>query len=192
MKLSPIIQRLRARCPAFANRVAGAADFKPIPEASNLTVPAAYVLPLEDSAEAVKGQNEYEQDIRDAFAVVVVVSNRSDERGQAAADELDDLRAALWRALLGWCPTDRHGWIEYEGGRVIHMDRARLYYQFDFGADLGISADMTGQGADLDALPALEGVHTTVDAIDPTDPNLASPGPDGRPEAEGDFTIPTT
>jgi hypothetical protein len=31
-----------------------------------------------------------------------------------------------------------------------------------------------------------------IDCIDPSDPNLASPGPDGRPEAGAIITIPTT
>lgn len=33
MKLVPIIAALRARCPEFQNRVAGAAQFKDLPEA---------------------------------------------------------------------------------------------------------------------------------------------------------------
>ncbi|MBP2314904.1 hypothetical protein [Azospirillum soli] len=39
---------------------------------------------------------------------------------------------------------------------------------------------------------AFASAHVGVDAIDPSDPNLASPGPDGRPEAGGTFPIPTT
>lgn len=192
MKLSPIIKRLRERCPAFAQRVAGAAEFKSLPETSNLNTPAAYVLLLDDEATRVEAMNGYEQSVRDGFAVIVVVSNRADERGQGAADELDDHRKALWKALLGWAPDDEHGWIEYEGGEVIHMDRARLYYQFEFAADLDITAEMTGQGADLEAAPEFSGVTFGIDCIDPADPNLRTPGPDGRTEAELSFTLPTT
>lgn len=39
---------------------------------------------------------------------------------------------------------------------------------------------------------AFASARVTVDAINPSDPNLASPGPDGRPEAGGTFLIPTT
>ncbi|GAA4258945.1 hypothetical protein GBZ26_04005 [Azospirillum formosense] len=38
---------------------------------------------------------------------------------------------------------------------------------------------------------AFEATRVGVDCIDPADPNLTSPGPDGRLEAEGVFTIPT-
>ncbi|WP_207458652.1 hypothetical protein [Azospirillum sp. SYSU D00513] len=192
MNLSLIITRLRERCPVFGPRVAGAAEFKALPETANLPVPAAYVLPLDDKAEPVKELNEFRQDIRDSFAVVVVVSNKGDERGQAAAADLHAIRAELWRALLGWEPDTDYGWIEYEGGEVVHMDRARLYYQFEFGADYTIGPEETGQGADLDALPEFHGAGIRIDAIDPADPNLSRPGPDGRIEAEADFTIPTT
>lgn len=191
MKYSLVIARLRQRCPVFGNRVAGAAEFKPLPETANLAVPAAYVLPLDDQAGSVAAMNGYEQTIRDGFAVVVCLSNRTDERGQAAADELDTIRATLWKALLGWEPDDDHGWVEYEGGEVVHMDRARLYYQFDFAAEMAITVDMTGQGADLDGLPTFTGLQLRVDCIDPVDPNLGPSGPDGRPEADGVFPFPT-
>lgn len=45
MKLTPVIAALRARCPYFENRVAGAAQFKNLPEVGKLRLPAAYVVP---------------------------------------------------------------------------------------------------------------------------------------------------
>lgn len=44
MKLAPIIAALRARCPEFQNRVAGAAQFKDLPEVGKMKLPAAYVV----------------------------------------------------------------------------------------------------------------------------------------------------
>ncbi len=46
MKLTPVIAALRARCPYFENRVAGAAQFKNLPEVGKLKLPAAYVVPV--------------------------------------------------------------------------------------------------------------------------------------------------
>ena len=48
MKLSLVIAALRARCPFFAGNVAGAAEFKSIPETGKMKLPAAYVVPTED------------------------------------------------------------------------------------------------------------------------------------------------
>jgi hypothetical protein len=189
MRLAPIIQRLRARCPEFSGRVAGAAEFEPLKESANLTTPAAYVLPDSERVTDDPGMNEYQQTLRESFVVAVAVSNR-DERGQAAADELHALRASIWRALLGWVPGDGYGWIGYEGGEILHLDRARLYYQFEFGADFHITNDQTAQAADLADLPEFAEMDFGVDAIDPADPNLGRPGPDGRIEAGADITIP--
>ena len=49
MKLAPIIATLRARCPEFQSRVAGAAQFKDLPEVGKMKLPAAYVVPGDDS-----------------------------------------------------------------------------------------------------------------------------------------------
>lgn len=52
MKLTPVIAALRARCPYFENRVAGAAQFKNLPEVGKLRLPAAYVVPGEEIGRA--------------------------------------------------------------------------------------------------------------------------------------------
>ena len=56
MKLVPIIAALRARCPEFQNRVAGAAQFKDLPEVGKMKLPAAYVVPGDDSQESKKAR----------------------------------------------------------------------------------------------------------------------------------------
>lgn len=59
MKLTPVIAALRARCPYFENRVAGAAQFKNLPEVGKLRLPAAYVVPGDDSPGENKSQTDY-------------------------------------------------------------------------------------------------------------------------------------
>lgn len=81
MKLTPIIAALRARCPLFENRVGGAAQFKAIPEAGKLRLPAAYVVPSEDVTGEQKSQTDYWQDLTEGFSVIVVLSNERDEKG---------------------------------------------------------------------------------------------------------------
>lgn len=56
MKLTSVIAALRARCPYFENRVAGAAQFKNLPEVGKLRLPAAYVVPGDDSPEKTKAR----------------------------------------------------------------------------------------------------------------------------------------
>lgn len=199
MKLTPIIMALRERCPSFAGRVGGAADYADLNQKANMDVPAAYVVPLEDSPEKVRGtDNEYRQVIEDNFGVVVILSNVADRRGQAAYDQVHQIRAELWRALLGWEPSDDYGPIEYRGGDLLGQDRALMVWKFDFMAETELTEVETYHGAELAALPAMATVRIEIDMIDPAaDPNATPdypggyPGPDGRIEGGADIILPT-
>ncbi|MDO9236004.1 MAG: hypothetical protein Q7U28_08235 [Aquabacterium sp.] len=183
MQLELIIAALRTRCPSFATRVAGAAQFKLLPETASLQVPCAFVIPLDDSPERAQSMNSVRQTLTDSFSVVVAVSNVADEKGQGSAHSMDALRAELWAALLGWQPAARYDGITYEGGSLLSLDRARMWYQFEFGAVMEIEPGDGWQAQELAALPHFDGGTIRVDAIDPSDPNLVqTPAPDGRIE----------
>lgn len=166
MQLSNIINQLKTNAPTFVNRIAGAAEYAALKSATNLIVPAAYVIPLDDGAEANKSQTGYRQTINDSFAVVVVLSNQVDERGQTAYDNLHALRQELWLALLGWKPDTDYDRIEYQGAELLDIDRFRLDYQFEFNAQLDIDQAMTWQGVDIAAAPAFESVYIDLDHKD--------------------------
>lgn len=192
MQLETIISALRVRCPVFGNRVAGAMQFKILPEATALAVPCAYVIPLDDNPGDSRSQNAVRMPLTDSFAVVVAISNLADEKGQASAATVHSLRAALWAALLGWQPTERHDGIVYEGGSIVALDRARLWYQFEFGAAMEIEDSDGWQGPANAALPHFDGATLKLDAIDVADPNVQNPGPDGRIEAGAEIAgLPT-
>lgn len=162
MNLTTIINELRATTTSFITapgnaRIAGSAEYTILPEAANLVVPAAYVVPLADDAQEQESKNGYSQLVRDVFGVIVVLSNVPDERGQAAMSLVHAMRAELWAALLGLEIQGDHGKygpITYDGGALLHRDRARLYYQFEFWAEYRIDHSDTRQGADLGAAPA--------------------------------------
>jgi hypothetical protein len=186
MELNPVIAHVRAYVPVFAGRVAGAARFQILPEAAALAVPCAFVIPLDDNPQDSFSQNTTRQRIADAFAVIVALDNTLDERGQAAAVSVHSARGQLWAALLGWQPDpDRYNGVEYDGGTLLAMDRARVWYQFEFSAATEIGPDDGWQATQLAGLPPFEGANISVDVIDPAaDPNLSYPGPDGRIEHE--------
>lgn len=204
MNLDIIIAQLRQRAPIFTNgTVAGAARFEILPEAANLKMPAAYVLPLADQASDQQSANGYQQLVRERFAVVVALDNRADERGQGAASNLDAMRAALFKALLGFNPGTAYDVIEYEGGELLHLDRARLYYQFEFLVEVAISTEDTWIPDRNAALPDFEGLDIRLDALDIFDPNTPAQdhpgdpnaypggkGPDGRAEAGATIDLP--
>ncbi|QBH21315.1 hypothetical protein EYC51_03430 [Alcaligenes faecalis] len=150
------------------------------------------MMPADDEARAPIAQNLAVQEVIDRFTVVLMMATASNERGDATADALHDLRAEVWRALLGWRPGDEYEPIEYEGGEIIDMNRAVTYYGMTFSAELtvgysnGLPSDaipQTWQEYELAQLPPLKRLNISVDVIDPiADPNLQKPGPDGRVE----------
>jgi len=190
MKLSLIVAALREWSPTFSRRVLVAKDFKPIPEAQHLAVPAAYVLPWQDDADGGnRAPGGYRQTVIDGFSVVLVIDNRAGEFDPVAADAVHTLRAEVWAALLGWEPDPDYDPIEYRGGGIEYVDRARLYYRLDFAATTEIALADTRHARDLAALPALTGIDVALDAIDPADPARRVPGPDGRIEARADIDL---
>lgn len=192
MDIEPIILALRQRCPVFAQRVAGAAEYAGLNKNAAFAVPSAFVIPMDDSPGALTSQTSYRQQLLEGFAVLVAVSNEADPRGQAAQGSVHAVRAQLWRALLGWAPSEEHGPVRYDGGELQAMDRARLWWRFDFEAEYEISGSdgETWQEGFEEGLPGLEGVTVRVDMIDPAaDPSLQYPGPDGRIEHQADIDL---
>lgn len=186
MKLAPIIAALRACCPEFQNRVAGAAQFKDLPEVGKMKLPAAYVVPGDDSPGEQKSQNDYWQDLTEGFAVIVFLSNSRDERGQFASyDVVHDVRQSLFKALLGWNPEGRGNPIIYAGGTLLDVNRHELSYQFDFTVLNELSEDDTRQQDELNDLADFKTLAIDVDFIDP------GHGPDGEPEHHTEITLPS-
>jgi len=195
LKLNPIVAHLRLTCPTFAGRIAGGIDWDAVVESAQLELPAAYVIATADAATPSRAQNMVIQDITDQFNVVIVLKT-SDERGQADNDLLHDIRAELWRALVGWIPGPEYTQIEYGKGALLHISRARVVYQFTFFSEFQLGRNRpdqppeTWQEWELDGLPGFTGATINMDCIDPADPNLKRLGPDGRIEVAftGDVT----
>ena len=195
MKLNPLVAHLRQACPSFAGRVTGGIDWDAVVESAQLPLPAAYVIATADAAAPNKAQNMVIQDITDQFNVVIVLDT-SDERGQADNDLLHDMRAELWRALVGFIPSPEYSPIEYGKGALLHISRARVVYQFTFFSEFQLGRNSSDQPAEtwqefeLDGLTDFTGADFNMDCIDPADRNLQHPGPDGRIEVKfsGDVT----
>ncbi len=148
MDLDRVIQHLRDRAPTFQGRVAGAAELAVgVQDAAQMALPAAYVIPLDEEAEANSLANALRQKVMERIGVVVEFDNRADRRGQTIASLFDATRAELWAALLNWRvdPVRAVRGLEYAGGRLGDWDRARLFYQWDFTLELTITDRMGWQ-----------------------------------------------
>ncbi len=169
MKIEPIIRQIQTWCPSF-KLVAGAltVDLKTAISDGEANLPAAYVVKLDESAEYVDGlSNDFRQDVEESFGVLVFVNNRKkDGRGQWAADQLEDLRAELFKALLQWCPSDAHNPIIYSGGSVQSIDKDRIVYAFEFETGTQLTIEDTWRQVAYDRMARLQTMHVDVDKIE--------------------------
>lgn len=193
MKITDLIKQLRDQCPTLANRVAAGIDLATLQANTPLQTPCAYVVPIADLASKSVAQNLMLQPIRDRFEVTLVLDTTDATK---ALDLLHDLRAELWRALVGFKPGSDYDAIEYDGGELVSINSSRVLYRLRFFAEFQLGRNLPGQPAEswhereLDGLSSFTGATVRVDAIDPADPNLQRPGPDGRLELtfSGDVT----
>ena len=99
MRTKVIIDRIRAECPGFAQ-----VDHA-LSSSEDLDYPCALVSPVLASAGAERLLGYHSQIERITFGVFILVERRRDGAADAgAADELDDLRAELRAALIGYTP----------------------------------------------------------------------------------------
>ena len=135
MDLSAVITQLRTYCPTLAF-VGGAADFSLGLETvvNPAALPAAFVIPLAEDADDNELQNALRQEVRERCGVIVWFDNTADRRGQELSNQVDAMKYAIFQALLNWRidPIRAQKGLQYAGSRFIDMDRARLFYQFDF------------------------------------------------------------
>lgn len=186
--LGATIEHLRSTCPPFAGRVAGAADFalglRNYNE--NMLLPAAYLVPLgQDVETGGAGVNQNMtglwQIIDKIIAVTVEFDARPDRRGQAPAMQYDEIEAALFRALLNWkpveCRTPNGQGYAFWGGRFLDLDRARVFYQWEFLLRYQITDEDGWQDTSGEDLCGIE-----LDIYHPVPP-WEMPPPDQRPPA---------
>ncbi|MCI0996751.1 hypothetical protein FGE05_19270 [Pseudomonas sp. ICMP22404] len=193
MQITPILTQLREQCPTLASRVIAGLDLVALQAGTPLQTPCAYVLSSTDVASRNTAQNVTLQTVRDRFDVVLVL-DASD--ATTALDLLHDLRAELWRGLVGFKPGATYSGIEYDGSEPVSVNSDRALFRLRFFAEFQLGRNLASQPAEswhereLDGLSSFTGATVQVDAIDPADPNLKRPGPDGRLELtfSGDVT----
>ena len=128
MDVTPIITRLQAQLSGFV-AIAGAADMDAAIEAAPAT-PAAYVVPLAETADDPDLAGAHHQRVLQEFGVVLVVANLRDATGRAAAVDLATRRLALRTALLGWAPDASNGEVvAFTSGALLQFRDARLWWR---------------------------------------------------------------
>ena len=165
MILAGFISQLRGNAPVFGGRVAGAAEFvRGLRDYStSLALPAAYVLPgPQDVAQANDTWGGLQQLVHYGVGVAVELDAQTDRRGQAPAMDLDDVRDQVFASVLNYKFDDCHmarGAL-CAGALALDLDRARLFYQFNFTVDWQIT---DADGFNVEGIPIvsveLDGFH---------------------------------
>jgi hypothetical protein len=162
------IQSLRANAPVFGGRVAGAAEFyKGLRDYNtSMPLPSAYVLPLGQEAEPnVDWTGVLYQTIHKGIGVAVELDAQTDRRGQAPVMDLDTIEEQLFRSVLNLkipgCNMARGAY--FAGARYLDLDRARLWYQWEFVVDWLVT-DRDGFQTDW---PPLEAIDVALSLEDP-------------------------
>ena len=103
-----------------------------------------FVIPLTDDPTPNTSSTEVIQTINERFGVVVALKNdlrQIDRTGILAADQLHDIRGSLFKILIGWLLPDAKSMMSYAGGRLLDMNPAWMWYQFEFTYDSTLSMD---------------------------------------------------
>jgi len=141
--MAAFISQLRANAPIFGGRVAGAAEFYAGLRNYNtsMPLPAAYVLPLGQEADANQVWNGLIQTLHKGIGIAVELDAQTDRRGQAPTMNFEEIEAQIFASCLnmviGDCRMVRGA--SFAGARYLDLDRARLWYQWEFNIDWQIT-----------------------------------------------------
>lgn len=141
--VATFISQLRANAPIFGGRVAGAAEFYAGLKNYNtsLALPAAYVIPLGQDADANQVWTGLIQIVHKSIGVAVELDAQQDRRGQAPTMNFEAIEAQIFASVLNLeideCRQPRG--TSFGGARYLDLDRARLFYQWEFNIDWQIT-----------------------------------------------------
>jgi phage virion morphogenesis protein len=132
MQLVSLVERLR-EIPELKSNVAGMASYLRAVDAGLRSVPAAFVVPLNETAGANPyGSQIVQQAIAPRIGVILAVQNKFDATGGRATDDVEALRVAVRTKLLGWAPGDGLAPLEFGGGGLLDFDDTVLFWQDDY------------------------------------------------------------
>ena len=142
MKIGPVVLKIRAAETRFANKVGGAAELA-LAMTYTLKEEMAFVVQLTETASRNDYDSGINQKINETFAVIVAIDNATTEKdklGIIAHDTLYDVRSEIFGAILGWQMDNTvEDIISYNGGKLLRIDRAHLWYQFEFSVGTRIT-----------------------------------------------------
>ena len=139
MPLNAVIARLKDQCQGFRH-IGGLADLDTADNLPSLP-PAAYAIPLGETAHESPLVGDPRQWIEVDFAVILALANRRDASGTQALAELPDWRRQVRAALHLWQPDSDALWYpgslatepaQYRSGRLMRLTDGVLWWAEEF------------------------------------------------------------
>lgn len=131
--VAPYISRLVAQLDGWA-QIGGAADLEAI-EGGIITPPAAFLVPLGESPTSAPFAGDFTQHVIVKYGAVLVISNQSDARGEAAVSELTLRRREIRDVLVKWSPDPTLGYSQRGPGSLLKFGDGLLYWMDEYFAD---------------------------------------------------------
>ena len=100
--------------------------------------PAAFVIPLADSAGRNLLIGVVRQKVTSRFGVAIALGNVRDSRGEAAAEDIEAARDAVIAALLGWPPMPGYEACTYAQGRAFDVRDQVFWWLSEFNTETHI------------------------------------------------------
>ena len=175
MKLSPIIQVLRDTCLSLDRRVFGTFAWFTVDTQSNPKMPCAFVLPGEVKGGTFRASTRFREDIENTFSVNIAVAlDKDDILGKCGHDQIEDLKAEVFRSLLGLplgYPEETNVIIRFVDQQVnlAACNAARLVETLTFAYDETLTGDGTAQQRLIDDFPTLRQVRLRAPNYQTTD-----------------------
>jgi hypothetical protein len=199
------LRRSRHTNPIFGDRITVVADASRAIEYTALAYPAGYVTFLsEDAEDQQPGVNENRQRITQRWGVIVGLDATTDIRGQGAAQSIEAIRPAIFRAIYNWSPSKDYGLLWYGGCKLLEISRATTFWLMTFGAYYWVCGEEGETEEQFERLPDFLGLNVKVDRLQPHDRGLPpsqeydprfgpapwASGPEGRVETEMRIDVP--
>ena len=149
MQLGRIVLKLRATNTSLGSNIFGAAELN-LAVSNTLTgkSPVAFVVPIEEEVRDNQTESGVNQLLMERFSVIVALptdTTQKDKTGIIAYDALHNMRAEIFKPLIGW-DMGYDGLIFYRSGKMLGIDRGWLWYDFEFELQARIISNPDGYG----------------------------------------------
>lgn len=123
--------RLISQCPLVNGQVFLAIELAST-EPQALTPPCVFIVPLSEKSIESKGSLQVETH---AIAVVSIVKNVADARGEEAYLELQAIRDSVKKSLIHWHPQQQASVVKYSYGSLNYFDDSIVSWLDRFECD---------------------------------------------------------